>query len=71
MAKNNKLFQYIILYHPPKEKDEKQKNAELISDGIEHILANSEQQAMMLVAKKIPDEYLDDLNHLEVVIRPF
>ena len=74
----HRLFQYAILLHPEttttkdKEKDKQTKEkTKLISDGIQTILAQDEKQAAMLVARAIPEEHIDNLNNVEVVVRGF
>lgn len=70
MAKG-KIFEYAVIYHPPKkEKDEDVKASKLIVD-VARILAASEQEAVMLAARAIPAEYVDKLEYCEIVVRPF
>lgn len=35
------------------------------------VLAEDERQAQILISKSIPDEYLDELDRLDVALRPF
>lgn len=59
---STKLFEYAIILHGTKPK--------LIAD-VNRVLAHSEEQAIMLAAREIPEEYLDILDRVQVVIRPF
>ena len=73
MAKS-KLFEYIILYHP---KDKKDKDGNDITEKTKLVrasksfLGKDEREVSMVAAREIPDEYLDDLERVEIVIRPF
>lgn len=75
MAKG-KLFEYAVIYHPKetlngeKEKTNGHKKSQLVSD-VKRVLAESEQEVGILAARQIPDEYLDRLADIELVIRPF
>lgn len=67
-----RLFQYAILLHPEtKDKKETKEKTKLLSDGIQTILAQDEKQAAMLVARAIPEEHIDNLQNVEVVVRGF
>lgn len=62
------LFEYAIVLHPnPKDSADR---PTLVKD-VERVLASSEDQAIMLAAREIPEEYLDVLDRVQVVIRPF
>ena len=67
-----RLFQYAILLHPEtKDKKETKEKTKLLSDGIQTILAQDEKQAAMLVARAIPEEHIDNLQNVEVIVRGF
>ena len=73
MAKQH-LYEYIVLYHPREKKDSdgnviKQDSKLLV--GISQLLASSDREVGMIAARKIPDEYLDELEQVEVVVRSF
>lgn len=63
----SKLFEYAILLHP---KDDKDTKTSLLKSPTA-ILAKDEKQVGMLVAREIPNEYLDCLDQIEVIVRPF
>lgn len=63
-----KLFEYALLLHP-KEKDEKGKTTILKSPST--ILAKDEKQAGMMIAREIPQEHMDDLERIDIIVRPF
>jgi hypothetical protein len=72
MAKG-KLFEYAILHHPKTKKDkdgnEIQGKSQLLKRDT--LLAGNEQEVTMLAARQIPDTYTDQLEDLEILIRPF
>lgn len=68
-----KLYQYAILWHPKeKQKDEEKNEAKtkLIVD-LTTVLAASDQVAQMMAIKAIPEEYTDQLDQIDIAIRPF
>lgn len=68
-----KLFEYAILLHPPEKKDEKENDhtKTLIVKVPTTILAKDDKQAGMLIAREIPEDYVDKLDQIEVIVRPF
>lgn len=65
-----KLFQYAVIYHPKKTKDDDEKPSELIVEP-KTILAKDESQALMLAARAIPEAFVAKLDQVEVAVRPF
>lgn len=59
-----KLFQYSIVYSPEKGK------AKVVKE-VTSILAKDAEQARTLVSREIPAEFLDNLEEVEIMIRPF
>jgi hypothetical protein len=74
MAKG-KLFECAVLYHPLPKTDDKgnvvEQKSEMVSAGVKTVLASSEQQAGMIMARAIPEEFVEKLDQIEVLIRPF
>ena len=73
MAKG-KLFEYAVLFHPKPEKDGAGKEIpgkSVILRKPEQTLAGSADEVSILAARSIPEEYLDKLEDVEIVIRPF
>ncbi len=68
------LFQYAVLWHPTEEEaKDKGLKTELVLP-VDHVLASSPEKVLMIVGSKIskvPKEYQDNLEQLEIVIRPF
>lgn len=65
--KKQRLMEYVILWHPKKEEDGKSK----IIVPKKEILVNDEKQAFIFANRAIPDEYLEQLDQVEVIVRPF
>lgn len=76
MSENGKgrLFEFAVLYHPApkfdKNGNETRERSKLIVP-VEHALVSSEQEALILASRKIPDEYLEKLEEVEIAVRPF
>lgn len=68
------LFEYVALYHPKSKKDkvgnEVVEKSKLIFD-IQRAVAVSPEEVGILAARAIPDEYLDKLDDVEIIVRPF
>lgn len=67
-----KLFEYAILVHTDTKDAKKTGSArtKLLSE-VNHIVATDEKQAAILAAREIPEQYLNNLDNVEVLIRPF
>ena len=70
----SRLFEYAVLYHPKVRRDaqgnEVQGKDEVVVD-VTRILAGSEKEVGVIAARKVPDDYLDKLEEVEIVVRPF
>lgn len=66
-----KLFQYAVLWHPTEKqtKDDGLKSKIIVQPTT--ILANDEASASMSCAMQIPAEYKDQLDQIEIALRPF
>jgi hypothetical protein len=73
MAKG-KLYEYAVLHHPKAKKDvvgnEEQAKSQIVTD-LKRVLATTPEEVSILAARSIPDEYLDKIEQLEIVVRPF
>lgn len=73
MAKG-KLYEYALLYHPKPEKDAAGKDIQAKSSIIKvpvMVLANSPEEVGILASRAIPDEFIDKLEDVEIIVRPF
>lgn len=73
MAKG-KLFEYAVIYNPPKTKEQVESGEEpktiVITKPIT-LVAASEKEVSMVASKAIPDEYMKNADNIEILIRPF
>jgi hypothetical protein len=65
-----KIYQYAVIWHPDEEQTKEGKKSEIIISP-EFLLANDERSALITLSRSIPEKYLDQLDHLEIAIRPF
>ena len=69
-----KLFEYAVIYHPKLVKDqagnETQGPDKLLVEPV-FVLASNDKEVAMKAARSIPDEYVDKLEQIEVIVRPF
>ena len=69
-----KLFEFAVLYHPKVVRDalgnETQGPDKIISEPV-FTLAKDDKEVAMRAARTIPEDYLDKLDQVEIVIRPF
>lgn len=66
-----KLFEYAVLLHPETDKDGNEDGNTLIIKDVSKVLAKDEKQVSVLAARAIPDEHIDALDRIEIVVRPF
>ena len=64
------LFQYAILWHPTKKQIEEGEKSKLVQP-ITDILATDINQVNMLAAMSIPSEYKEQLDQIQIAVRPF
>jgi hypothetical protein len=74
MTAKQKLFQYAVLYHPLQTKADEEagnrpKSKMLVEVTV--VLADSDGQVATLAARAIPEAYLDKLDQVEILVRPF
>ena len=65
-----KLFQFAILGHPT-DKESEEGGVTTIVQEVKTILAPSQDAAVMMAGRDIPEEWLSKLERVEVVVRPF
>ena len=66
-----KLFQYAILFHPKKKKDEDTAGKSKIIVDLKTVLAADDKSATILASRDIPQDYIEQLDQVEIAIRPF
>ena len=73
MAKG-KLFEYAVLYHPKKTKEQNERGEEpksILLVKPTQVLSTGDQEVAMLAARALPADYVDKLEDVEVLVRPF
>ncbi|HNG68634.1 MAG TPA: hypothetical protein PLP63_06805 [Saprospiraceae bacterium] len=63
-------FEYLIIWHPTPDQAKGGKKSEVIA-GPKLILAKNLEAASMAAAMEIPTDKKDELDQVQVVIRPF
>jgi hypothetical protein len=69
-----KLYEYAVLYHPKKTKEQHERGEEPKSVLIvapTQALAGSDGEVSMTAARAIPAEHVEHLEDLEILVRPF
>lgn len=66
-----KLFEYAVLKSEKLDKDGNTTDAASVVVPITPILAKDQTQAQLLAARAIPEDEIDNLDRMTVVIRPF
>jgi predicted RNase H-like nuclease (RuvC/YqgF family) len=69
--KKLQLFQYAILWHPTEKQATDDGAKSKVITQITSILSNDDKSAAMAAAMQIPSEYKDNLEQIEIVVRPF
>lgn len=66
-----KLFQYVVIWNPT-EKQVKEENLKpkIIVD-VTDILSDNDNSVRMSAAMNIPSEYKDQLDQIDIAVRPF
>ena len=66
-----RLFQYAVILQPTEEgRDERGERAKIIVP-LDTVLAKDENEVRIVASRKIPEEYLGNLDRVEVAVRPF
>lgn len=65
-----KLWQFAILWHPTDKERENDAKDKLVV-GVTTVLAKDQQMAAILAAREIPQEWLGQIDQLEIAVRPF
>lgn len=66
-----RLFEYAVILQPLEDKDGKVTDEGRLVVSLTAVLVADQAQAALLAGRSIPDEYLDRLSRLTVVVRPF
>jgi len=67
----SKLFQYAIIWHPTEKQVKDEGTKSKLAKELTTILATDEKAVLMTASMNIPVEYKDQLDQVEIVVRPF
>ena len=68
------LFEYAVLYHPKPTRDQLDAGVTPTSVVVQEpkrILATNQTEISILAARELPADYLNRLNEIEILVRPF
>ena len=68
------LFQFAVIHTPKQTRDangnDTTKPSKIVIEPT-HILAKDDKEVAMRAARQIPEEYMDSLDEVQVLVRPF
>jgi hypothetical protein len=67
----SKLFQYAIIWHPTEKQVKDDGTKSKLVKALDTILATDEKAVLMTAAMNIPADYKEQLDQVEIVVRPF
>ena len=70
MEKRQQLYQYSILWHPTKQESEEGKKSSILVKP-DYMMASDHNSAFIQVSRLIPEKYLDKLDQVDIMVRPF
>jgi hypothetical protein len=65
------LFEYAVFKDEKRDKDDQITEPAVVLVPPTTVLAENDKQVGIRAAKAIPDEHMDDLDRIQVVVRPF
>jgi len=65
-----KLFQYAIFWLPNEEESKQGQKAKMLVE-VKSVLAAEEKGALIMASREIPEQYLNQLDQVQIVCRPF
>jgi len=70
MAKRATLYQYTIIWQPNDQESEAGKKSEILVKP-DIMLANDQNSAFIQASRQIPEKFLESLDQVDILIRPF
>jgi hypothetical protein len=67
----SRLFQYAIIWHPTEKQVKDDSAKSKLIKSLDTILATDEKAVLMTASMNIPLEYQEQLDQVEIVVRPF
>lgn len=68
---SQKLFQYAVLWNPTQDQEKDGQKTKIIVPPSEWIMAKDEKAVGFLATKKVPDEFNEQADQIQIIIRPF
>jgi hypothetical protein len=69
-----KLFEYAVIHHPKVTKDalgNETQGPDVVVVAVTTALAKTQEEVAMRAARAIPEQYVDKLDEVEILVRPF
>lgn len=70
MKTKQTLYQYCAIWHPSEKEAEAGTKSQIILE-LGSMLSNDQNSALLAVARKVPEKYVEQLDQVEILIRPF
>ena len=70
IMEKSKLFQYAIIWNPTVDEAKDGKRAKVVVE-ITSVFAKDDKEVLILASRSIPEEYLTQLNQVDIIVRPF
>lgn len=70
MSNLPQAFQFLIIWHPTPDQAKEGRKSEIIVD-LTTILSSSKEAASMTAAMRIPDRLKEEIDQIQIAIRPF
>lgn len=67
----SQLFQYAIIWHPTEKQVKEESAKSRLIGEIKTILSADEKSVLMSASMDIPAEYKENLDQIQIVVRPF
>lgn len=66
-----KIFEFAAIYLPKQDGDKPNTERALIIVKPTTILAKDEKEALLKAARAVPEDYVENLDCVEIMVRPF
>lgn len=68
--KDVRLYQFVVFFVPT-EKEAKEGIKPEVLVEVTNVLAQTEQEVLIKASRAIPENYLDKLSQINIIVRPF
>ena len=66
----SKLFQYAIIWNPTEKQAKEGAKSKLVVEP-STLLAQDQEKANIMIARLIPEAHLEELDQIQIAVRPF